>query len=147
MEGQVNRGTFGILRTFRRREPARTVSKCLESICKDYDLQKRSSQRQALSQSVKHTQTCRPLTLIRSTTTLPTHYQRDIGVTRCDNTDTPKISSRVVFVSRDSEKDGPADDTEAENGSGGETTGLTVIGKGSEDEHEDESNGIGRNGK
>lgn len=147
LEGQVNRGAFGILRTFRRREPARTISKYPDSIYEDCDLQERSSQRQALSQSVKHTQTCRPLTLVRGTTTLPTHYQRDIGVTRGDNTDTRKVSSRIVFISRDSEENGPADDTETENGGGGETTGLTPIGKGGEDEHEDESDGIGRNGK
>lgn len=85
------------------------------------------------------------MTLVRGTSTLPTHYQRDIGVTRCDNADTRKISSRVMFMSRDSEEDGPADDTKAENGGSGETTSLTPIGKGSENEHEYKGDGVRRN--
>lgn len=147
LEGQVNRGTFGKLRTFNRGEPAGQFSKCLTSIYQNCYLQKRSGQRQALSQSVKHTQTCCPLTLVRGTSTLPTHYQRDIGVTRCDNTNTREVSRRVMFVSRDSEEDCPADDTKAENGGSGETTSLTPIGKGSENEHEYKGDGVRRNGE
>lgn len=52
-----------------------------------------------------------------------------------------------MFISRDSEENGLVDDIEIENGGGGEIMGLMLIGKGGEDEYEDESDGIGRNGK
>lgn len=50
-----------------------------------------------------------------------------------------------MFMSRESEEDGPADDTKAENGGSGETTSLTPIGKGSENEHEYKGDDVRRN--
>lgn len=73
------------------------------------------------------------------------------GIPSHDDADTAEVSSTVLVrgdVGRgDAVEDRPAYDTDDEDDCDGESAGLTPVGEGREEEHEDQRGGVGRDGE
>jgi hypothetical protein len=80
----------------------------------------------------------------------PRDDQRDIRVPRSHDTATRKVSSGVTRLgsrSRDSEQNGPADDTDDKDRHDWEPARLAFVGKGCEEQHDDEGDHVWGYGK
>jgi hypothetical protein len=75
----------------------------------------------------------------------------DIGVSGGDDANASKVPGRVLRLgdlgSRDGEQDGPADNTDRKDAGDGETSSLLGVRVGREQDHEDQGDGVRRDGE